>query len=476
MNRTALDAAALSRDDAIGKPFWETGWWPAAERDQVRREVADAASGVFIRRDVEIKDARGQSIWIDFSLKPVRDPVTDAPLWIIAESRDLTEKRNIAAQLAQSQKVEALGQLAGGIAHDFNNILQAVSGAAALIERRPEDHDRTRRLAQTAITAADRGASITQRLLSFARRSELCAEALATATLLNNMSELLARTLGTTIIVRTDVSPDVPALVADQAQLETVIVNLGTNARDAMPDGGSLTLSAAAEHVGKGDHHPVGLASGDYVRLSVVDNGTGIDAATLARVTEPFFTTKPHGQGTGLGLSMAKGFAEQSGGALSITSVLGKGTTVMMWLRQAETDVVQTHDVEPDRKRRVGISERILVVDDDDLVREMVAGELESEGFATLVASGGLEAIALLEAGEIVDAMVSDLSMPGMNGLTTISKARALRPRLPCFLLTGYAGERAALSAENAFTLVRKPVTGRALAIQIEAVLQGVNK
>jgi len=173
---------------------------------------------------------------------------------------------------------------------------------------------------------------------------------------------------------------------------------------------------------------------------------------------------------------MAKGFAEQSGGALSITSVLGKGTTVMMWLRQAGTDVVQTHDVEPGRQRRVGISERILVVDDDDLVREMVAGELESEGFATLVASGGLEAIALLEAGEIVDAMVSDLSMPGMNGLTTISKARALRPRLPCFLLTGYAGERAALSAENAFTLVRKPVTGRALAIQIEAVLQGVNK
>ena len=474
MNRTALDAGGLHYDDAVGQPVWGTGWWSDADREQLRTDIAQAAEGAMIRREVAIKAAGGRSMQIDFSLKPLRDPATGTITSVIAEGRDLTEKHHLAAQLAQAQKVQALGQLAGGIAHDFNNILQAVSGAAQLIEQRPGDQDRTRRLAHTVVTAARRGTSITRRLLSFARRGELRSDAIDTAEMLASVREVLAHTLGTTVTVCVEASPDVPSVVADLAQLETAIINLGTNARDAMPDGGTIILAAAVEHVEADDRHPAGLTAGDYVRLSVGDNGTGMDPATLARASEPFFTTKPLGQGTGLGLAMVRGFVEQSGGALSISSSPGAGTTVVIWLPQAtgapaSAAAGETAEV----TGAVTSAARILVVDDDDLVRETLADQLESAGFATLVAASGAEALALIEVGEVVDAMVSDLSMPAMNGVTTIKRARVLRPHLPCFLLTGYVGERAALAAEDAFTLVRKPVSGTVLAAQIEAVLEG---
>ena len=181
MNRSALDAAALAREDIIGRPFWENHWWPADQHDRLRQEIAAASKGAPVSREVEVRDARGRNVWIDFSLKPVHDPVTGTVIWIIAESRDQTEKHQLSAQLAQAQKMQALGQLAGGIAHDFNNILQAVSGAAMLIEQKPADLDRTRRLARATIAAARRGTSITQRLLSFARRGDLRSSAVATA-------------------------------------------------------------------------------------------------------------------------------------------------------------------------------------------------------------------------------------------------------------------------------------------------------
>jgi len=375
------------------------------------------------------------------------------------------------AHLRQAQKVQALGQLAGGIAHDFNNILQTVLGAAALIEAHPEKQEKVRHFARAAICAAVRGASITQRLLSFARRGELHAEAIDTTDFLFNLREVLAHTIGTTISVGVDVLGSIPPLTADRSQLDTALINIGTNARDAMPEGGTILLTAMAEHVGAGVQHPAGLAPGDYVRLAVTDDGTGMDAAILARVAEPFYTTKPHGQGTGLGLAMAKGFAEQSGGGFSIASAPGTGTTVTMWLPQARGGGVVVASADDLAPVRVGPCARILIVDDDELVRETLAAQLEKLGFAILVAASGAEALALIESGEVIDALVSDLSMPGINGIVTIRKARALRPALPCFLLTGYLGERDALSGDNAFTLVHKPVTGNALGAQIEAIL-----
>jgi PAS domain S-box-containing protein len=473
VNRTALDAGGASRDEAVGKRLWETRCWPDAARDQLRSDIAQASRGTMIRHEIEAISASGRVMRLDFSLKPVLDPVSGCVTSLIAEGRDLTERYNLTAQLVQSQKVQALGQLAGGIAHDFNNILQTVSGAAALIQQEPGDADRTRSRARTAMTAASRGTSITQRLLSFARRGDLRAAVIDTAEMLSNVTEVLAHTLGTSITVSVDIPPDVPALIADQAQLETALINLGTNARDAMPDGGTLLLSARAEHVAEGADHPAGLVAGDYVRLSFADTGTGMDAATLTRASEPFFTTKAPGRGTGLGLAMARGFAEQSGGALSIASAPGRGTTVVMWLRQASGEAPRVRKDVPSARVASGVSARVLVVDDDEGVRETVADQLDAAGFVSLVAASGVEALALIEAGEPVDAMVSDLSMPGISGVTTIQKVHALRPQMPCFLLTGYVGESAAFSREDDFTLVRKPVTGPVLAALIEAALEG---
>ncbi len=368
---------------------------------------------------------------------------------------------------AHAHRMQALGQLAGGIAHDFNNILQAVQGSAGLIDKRATDPASVKRFAGIVVAAADRGAAITRRLLTFARRGDLRAERIDPAGLLDALRDVLAHTLGSPITVRVEGASGLPAVMADRGQLETVLVNLATNARDAMPDGGMLTLTAAAEEVLV---HPAGLKPGQYVRLTVTDTGTGMDRTILERALEPFFTTKPQDKGTGLGLSMAKGFAEQSGGALAIESAPQRGTTVMLWLPVADA-LTQTAPVRPALAPVAGLARRVLVVDDDDTVRETLAAQLEDLNLEVLVASSGAEAIALL-AQQPVDALVTDLSMPDMNGVTTIEKARALYPDLPCFLLTGYAGERAALAAGDAFTLVRKPVSAERLVAKIEAVIE----
>jgi PAS domain S-box-containing protein len=473
-NRTALLAGEGAAAGVVGRPFWETDWWPNAERERLQAKIAEAAGGTMVRREIQVQGVGGRSCWIDVSFKPVRDQASGATRQIIAEWRDVTELRDLAEQLAQAQKVQALGQLAGGIAHDFNNILQSVSGAAMLIERRPEDLDRTRRLARSSIEAAARGASITQRLLSFARRGTLRAEVIATDELLNSMREVLTHTLGTGISVRVAAGCAVPPLLADRGQLETALVNLGTNARDAMPDGGILTLSAEAVDVADTHTGPVNLTAGRYVRICVGDAGTGMTQATFARLAEPFFTTKPLGSGTGLGLAMVKGFAEQSGGAMAVTTVEGAGTTVTLWLRRALDDASLNRIEETgERPVRTG-AVRIMLVDDDDLVRETLAAQIEDLGFKTIMASSGTEAVALIESGVALDALVSDLSMPGMNGVATIQRARTLRPELPCFLLTGYVGERAALEAGTTFTLVHKPISGRKLVARIEASIDMV--
>jgi CheY-like chemotaxis protein len=262
--------------------------------------------------------------------------------------------------------------------------------------------------------------------------------------------------------------------LADRGQLETVLVNLATNARDAMPDGGTLALSAVPEQVGAARAHPAGLTPGEYVRLTVTDTGTGMDQETLGHALEPFFTTKPQDKGTGLGLSMAKGFAEQSGGALAIESAPGRGTTVTLWLPVANLRQ-EAAQARPGLVPVADLARHVLVVDDEDIVRETLVASLEDAGFAVLAAANGAEALALLEAGKRVDALVSDLSMPGMSGLELIREAQVRRPGLPAVLLTGYAGEAAHLAVSGtppgAFSLLRKPVSIAQLLDRIEMVL-----
>jgi signal transduction histidine kinase/CheY-like chemotaxis protein len=402
-----------------------------------------------------------------------------------ARVRDEVAAREAAqVQLAHAQRMEALGQLAGGIAHDFNNVMQAVLGGAGLIRRRSGDPQAVDHLARMVEGAAGRGASVTRRLLSFARRGELHAEPVDPAALLDGVEEILAHTLDAGISIRTEATAQpgrtLPPLLADKGQLETVLVNLAANARDAMPQGGVLTLSAEEETVdARGAARRDGMASGRYVRLSMSDTGEGMTPDVLARASEPFFTTKETGKGTGLGLAMARGFAVQSGGALAIRSMPGVGTTVTLWLPVAADAVAPgtgrgSVEAAPARPPTA----RVLVVDDEDLVREVLATGLEERGCTALRAPGADAALAMLDAGAEVDVLLTDYAMPGMDGLALVAEARRRRPGLPAVLLTGNVNgqveARLALDgvAGGAFSLLRKPVGADQLAARILALLE----
>ena len=386
----------------------------------------------------------------------------------LAEARiqkEVAARERAQARVAHAERMTALGALAGGIAHDFNNTLQAVAGNAELIGRRPNDAAEVRRLAHMVLEAAERGGSISRRLLAFARRDALSPEPVDPVAMLTDMCELLRRTLGPWIVVDTLAAPGLPPFLADRRQLETVLLNLASNARDALPNGGDVTLSATSETVTEPDHQ-AHLNPGCYIRLSVTDNGIGMDAATLARAAEPFFTTKPKGQGTGLGLSMAKGFAEQSGGGLAVTSDPRRGTVVTLWLPQ--TDMAAAPRPQAETAGEAGDTRHVLVVDDDPLVREVLVLSLEDAGFAVAGAANGAEALAHIDSGAPVDAMVTDFAMPGMNGLELVRAAQARNPELPSFLLTGHVGDIEAAPGQSGpkgrFILLQKPIRPAQLA------------
>lgn len=375
--------------------------------------------------------------------------------------------RRAAAQdaLRQAQKMEALGQLVGGIAHDFNNALAVVLAGLTLLQKRHRaaleaaGPDAARLLASVR-EGAERGAVVSQRLLAFARREELRAATLEPAEVLTRLREVLNAALGHTVSVRVDVPPGLPPLHADRAQLETALINLAVNARDAMPGGGVVVLGAEAVRAGPEEAGRLRLPEGAYVRLEVTDTGVGMDAATLVRAPEPFFTTKPKGKGTGLGLAMVDGFATQSGGALQMVSEPGRGTTVYLWLPQAPS-ASEAPPAGPPSPRR-----RALVVDDKPMMRRFLVECLRHEHWDAAEAEDAGRALARLEAERDFGLLITDLAMPGMDGLALIQAARKERPDLPAVLVTGTAsiGELAPLGAESGFAVLRKPVSPAELA------------
>ena len=456
-NETMLPGVDFLFRDSDGRETWlRVGSLPLRHADDQVQE----ALGIFLDIDAEkrLLDIQ-QQINADLEQR-VRDEIA---------AREAAQQR-----AAHAERMQALGQIAGGIAHDFNNILQAVSGGAALIERRPEDPARVLRHARIVLDAAKRGASITSRLLAFSRRGDLRAENVDAAALLADMAEVLTHTLGGSVTCEVRAAPGLPPLFADRGQLETVLVNLATNARDAMPTGGTLSMTADADTVVSTAPHPAGLAPGRYVRIEVSDTGIGMDRGVLAHVTEPFFTTKEPGKGTGLGLAMAKGFVEQSGGNLSIDSVLGGGTRVILWLPAASGSALVTGEGSADHPAAIG-KFRVLLVDDDAIVRDVLKLSLEDAGYAVWDAEGGKDALGFLDTGARVDILVSDLTMPVMDGLTVIRMVQERRPNLPAILLTGYAGDGASLAVggaiSGAFSLLRKPVSGTQLVDRINALL-----
>jgi signal transduction histidine kinase/ActR/RegA family two-component response regulator len=386
-------------------------------------------------------------------------------------------------QLFHTQRTEALGRLAGGVAHDFNNVLQAVLGGAKSIKRRSADAG-IQRLAGMVVDAAERGASVTRRLLTLARRGELRTEPVQLTDVLAGLHEVLTHTLGAEIEVRIKAAHPLPPILTDKWQLETVLVNLSVNARDAMAPrgGGTLTLSAREESILSNAAPEHGPKPGTYIRISVQDTGLGMDTATLARATEPFFTTKSDSKGTGLGLAMAKGFVEQSGGALRITSERGLGTMVTLWLPcagtgaqrppPARTEPAQDNETTPAHVRGL----RVLLVDDEVLVRDALADDLAALGWTVVTAGTGAEALSHLDQPETLDLLVTDLAMPGMNGLALIRAARERRPRLPALLLTGHAGDAHAelldlAEANGPFAMLRKPAHAEAMWASCETLV-----
>jgi signal transduction histidine kinase/two-component SAPR family response regulator len=387
---------------------------------------------------------------------------------IVGSVLDISERKALEGQLLQAQKMEAIGKLTGGIAHDFNNLLAAVLGGLGLIERRCELPESGKRILDMTRHAADQGAELVRRLLAFSRRQQLEPVAVATAELPRTMNDLMTHTLGGLVRVDWRVPEDAWRALVDLNQLELALMNLVINARDAMPEGGAIIVSAENRTIDFGGE--LGLTPGDYVVLAVTDTGTGIPADILDRVTEPFFTTKEVGRGTGLGLSMVYGFAQQSGGTLRIESVVGQGTRIQIWLPRASetTRSEQRRQPEAPVAPAEGTPLRVLLIDDNEQVRTVTGEMLLDSGHVVTGAAGGAEALAMLEREpDGFDVVVTDYAMPLVSGLEVIRLARNLRPALPALLVTGYADLDSLSGRPADICVLSKPFDHRTL---IEAV------
>ncbi|WP_207481476.1 response regulator [Arenibaculum pallidiluteum] len=385
------------------------------------------------------------------------------------------ERETALAQLLEAQKMDTIGQLTGGVAHDFNNLLMAIMGSLALVKKRLPDDPRTMRLIDNALQGAQRGAALTQRLLAFARRQELKPESVDVPRLVSGMEDLLERALGPGVRISKSLPADLAQVRVDANQLELALLNLAVNARDAMPLGGTLGIAACNETAAS----VPGLKPGAYVRISVGDSGIGMDEATLAKATEPFFTTKGPGKGTGLGLSMVHGLAAQSGGMLRISSQPGKGTMVDLWLPRATPETSREGAVEDRAPGEDAVSKTapctILLVDDDALVSTGTAAMLEDLGHMVIEANSGADAIELLRTSPRIDVVITDHAMPGMTGMELARRLRESHPSLPIILATGYAEFPQSETDELALPRLTKPYLQEELAAAISAVAETVS-
>lgn len=373
--------------------------------------------------------ADNNTIWVAWAAVPEGDR-------FYAVGRDVSREREQDEALRQSRKMEAMGQLTGGVAHDFNNLLTPIVGALDMLQRRGVGGEREQRLIAGAVQSADRAKTLVQRLLAFARRQPLQPVAVDLGLLVAGMGELVASTTGPQIKVVVDAARDLPPAKADPNQLEMAVLNLAVNARDAMPDGGTLRISVRAAKIGR--QHRSNLKPGPYLHLSVADSGTGMDEVTLSRAIEPFFSTKGIGKGTGLGLSMVHGLATQLGGALTIHSTPGVGTNVELWLPQgdAQTGTPLALERAPALAARRGT---VLLVDDEDLVRLSTAEMLIELGHEVVEAGSAEEALRLLNGGLFPDLVVTDHLMPGMSGTELARRIQAERPNVKVLIVSGYA-------------------------------------
>jgi PAS domain S-box-containing protein len=445
--RTAVSVVGRYRDGKTGHFDVSIGHWRADRRDFVTT----------IWRDVT------ERVIADAALRDARDALQQANEELESRVEQRTRERETALrQLHESQKMESIGQLTGGVAHDFNNLLAVILGSLGLLKKAVPHDPRVSRFLDRAIQGAERGATLTTRLLAFARRQELKVELVTLQKLIPEMLDFLRHSVGPNIDIHTNISPDINAIEVDANQLELALINLAVNARDAMPEGGSLTITCHNEDDGK----RIGITQDGFVCISVTDTGEGMNEETLAHAQEPFFTTKGVGKGTGLGLSMVHGFIAQSGGMMRLKSELGKGTTVTLRLPRArENPKAPIANIELSQLAKPK-NLRVLLVDDDILVSMGAADMLLDLGHSVTEAQSGSHALRLLESDTPFDVVVTDYAMPGMNGFELAQRIKERNSRLPVILATGYAELPANRSIE--FERLSKPYTAKDLAAALE--------
>jgi len=418
---------------------------------------ADGSYRHFLDQAVLLKDSEGR------------------PVEFAGTLTDITDQRSLENQLIQAQKMDAIGKLTGGIAHDFNNLLAAVIGGLGILEKRATLGEEESRILGMTRRAAEQGSELVRRLLAFARRQTLEPKAIRISALQEAVSDLLTHTLGGLVDLKWKVAKDIADPFADRAQLELALVNLIINARDAMPDGGTVTVSVENRSVRHAEI--AGLQSGDYIRLAVGDRGTGIAPEHIEKVLEPFYTTKDVGKGSGLGLPMVYGFAKQSNGAFRIESQVGRGTTAELWLPAAPLDA---HEREDASQQEV-FSEtpevrplKILLVDDHPEVRTTTAALLQELGHTVVEAANGGDALtALSDGARECDLVISDYAMPHLSGTEFVRQARRICPEMPALIITGYAESDAVRDRPEDVDILLKPFTPRALQNAIARICGG---
>lgn len=442
-DRKATLEAFTAAADPVHRALYEVDYRTIGREDGIVRWVAAKGRGVF---DTAGRCLRVTGTAIEITArKAAEEELRELNATLEGRvAQAIAEREEAQKALRQSQKMEAMGQLTGGVAHDFNNLLTPIVGTLDMLQRRGVGGEREQRLISGAVQSADRARILVQRLLAFARRQPLQTVPVDVAKLVSDMGDLVASTTGPQIKVIVDAAQHLPAAIADLNQLEMALLNLCVNARDAMLEGGTLRISASTEQVGTG--HRSKLPAGEYLCLSVADTGIGMDAATLARAVEPFFSTKGVGKGTGLGLSMVHGLASQLNGALTIQSAPGLGTNVELWLARSMSEPAVP-------LRIVEVAEPLLIrgtallVDDEELVRASTSYMLAELGYRVIEAASGEEAMQLMDSGESFDLLVTDHLMPGINGTDLARVVRRSMPGTAILIVSGYA-EREGLDPE----------------------------
>lgn len=444
---------------------------PADFRVLLEGALGSALNGRIAYIECQASIDTGRARWLELTLSPFTG--LGAP-YVLLTARNIGQRLQDEERAREAAKLEAIGRLTGGVAHDFNNILTVVIGNSELLAERLAADEEGKALAEISLSAARAGADLTRMLLAYSRRQPLQPTEFCAADMVGEMRGLIERSLGSGIALEIEADGDPWGVRADRAQLASVLLNLALNARDAMPRGGRLGFRTRNVTLEAGDVKP-GITPGPYVMIAVSDTGTGIPAAILERAFEPFFTTKEVGKGSGLGLAMVQGFAHQSGGHVSIESKPGDGTVVRLYLPRVQVQL-RLPDMETesaDLAARPG--ETVLVAEDNAAVRTLIVSQLEALGYAVTAAGDGKAALATLRRLERVDLLLTDIVMPGLDGLTLAERARRLRPDIKIVLTSGHAEQTRSFTSRSALfgAFLAKPFTRHELARRVRTILNG---